>query len=672
VLRHSPAPRENGRDDPWLSDQTHRGEEPADPDLDEEPGTDWAHTLAGIRRHHVTLACLALILVSLIWKAAFLGHYSYRQDDFAVLDTSLKSHLSWGFLTHVDVGHLFPGVYLIAWLLARAALYNWLAGSVVVLAMLAAGSLAAWRLLRTLLGNRAAIMIPLTFYLLSPLAFATDSWWVTAIEAIPLQIALFMALDSHVRYVRTREFRYAIASAAWQFFGLFFFEKAVVIPVLLFAVTAGFLSKWRLLAGLRATIVGLWKGWLLYLGLLVAYGATALLATQSSGTQIAPSSAQSVYSYTTNLVLHDLLPGLLGGPWQWYNPANSPTAYSWPPQSMVWLSLFAVLAVVGASILVRRRAARAWAILAGWVVLADIVPVVVGRLGTWSSFAGIFGITTRYVTDAPAVVAIVVALAFWPVSGPEQDPAGIRSRRREFFTGQWKTVAIGLVAVFVVGSVWSVQRYQTLTSTGMTVISNQAYIANARAALAQVPAGTVIVSQPVPTTVMWDTFGEASSTSVVLGPLSPRRSQISWTSLPVGTIGPLRVFGTDGRLWPVAIIGSTTTANLTWPRSCLNSMRQELVLPFQPASTIYAYVLRLGYTAAPSAAGQVVTVTYGRFTSQFTVRPGLHNVYLAVSGSAPNVVLQAQSLNAGPCFGQAVAGTVGAYPSSPIPSTTQN
>ena len=61
--------------------------------------------------------------------------------------------LSWGFLTHVDFGHFFPAVYLIAWVLARVALYNWLAGLLIVLALHAAAGLAAWRLLRTLLGQ---------------------------------------------------------------------------------------------------------------------------------------------------------------------------------------------------------------------------------------------------------------------------------------------------------------------------------------------------------------------------------------------------------------------------------------------------------------------------------------------------------------------------------------
>ncbi len=234
--------------------------------------------MAALQRHKVTIASLALIAGSLIWKAVFLSHYFYWEDDFQILDVSQKSHLSWGFLTHVDFGHFFPGVYLIAWILARVALYNWLAGSLIVLVIVAAASLAAWRLLRTLLGNRSAILIPLALYLLSPLDFPTVAWWDNAVETIPLQIALFMALNSHLKYVWTGKFRHAVSSAAWQLFGLVFFEKAIVIPLLLFAVTVGFLSGGRLLAGLRATVVKLWRGWLLYLELLVVYAAVFIIA----------------------------------------------------------------------------------------------------------------------------------------------------------------------------------------------------------------------------------------------------------------------------------------------------------------------------------------------------------------------------------------------------------
>jgi hypothetical protein len=662
-------PREVEHDEHWRDDLAAQGNGNGSGDEDlEELGVDWSRQLAFIQRHAVTLACLALILASLIWKAAFLSHYFYWEDDFQILDLSLKIHLSWGFLTNVDIGHFFPGVYLTAWLLARVALYNWLAGSVIVLAMHAAAGLAAWRLLRTLLGNRPAILIPLVMYLFSPLGFPTDAFWVTAVEAIPLQIALFMALNSHLHYVWTGKFKYAVTSAAWQFFGLFFFEKAAVIPLLLFAVTAGFLTSWRLVAGVRATVVRLWKGWLLYLGLLAAYAAVFFTAFSGSKHGAVAPVGQAVRAFAWTQVSRTLLPGLLGGPWHWYHPPNYGSAFANPPAYLSWAAIIVVLAVIAASILTRQRAWRAWAIVAVWIVLADMLPVFIGRL-KYPDYAGLLGMQTRYVVDAPAVVAIALALAFWPVAGQLQHQDAKPSKRRDFFTGRWKAVALAAVGVFAVGSVFSVQQYEARTTT-RTVTANQVYIANARTALAEVPAGTVIVSQHVPSTLMGGNFGGAAVTSVVLGPLSKRRSLIRWTSEPAGTIGRLKVFGSDGRLWPAAILGSTTP-RLPFQRSCLTGTRSSLTLAFQSASVRFLQVLRIGYVATAGAAGEIVTVAYGSFAGSFAVMPGAQKVYFAVHRGAARVALQAQGGIGSVCFASAVAGYVIPFPGSPIPALSR-
>ena len=66
--------------------------------------------LAAVRRHQVTLACLAVILGSLIWKAVFLSQYFYRQDDFLIFDAALKSGLNWGLIHDtLGAGQFDPG-----------------------------------------------------------------------------------------------------------------------------------------------------------------------------------------------------------------------------------------------------------------------------------------------------------------------------------------------------------------------------------------------------------------------------------------------------------------------------------------------------------------------------------------------------------------------------------
>jgi hypothetical protein len=669
VASRALAPRHAAR----VDEGPAHGEPGDDQDFDDGPGVDWSRQVAVVRQHKVTLACAVLIVIQLIWKASFISHYFFHQDDFQVLDVARKSGLSWQYLTHVDSGHLFPGVYAIAWVLARAAFYNWAVASGVILVMIAGASVSAWWLLRTLLGDRPAILIPLTLYLCSALPFGMTTWWITAAEALPLQIALFMALSSHVRYVRTGELRYAVRSAAWQLLGLLFFEKSVFIPLVLFAVTACYLTRRRrLLPALKVTAVRYRKAWFIYLGLLAVYAVVLVTALYGSATKAAgPSSGHAILSFASRLIYETLLPGLLGGPWRWYHPLNAAGAYAFPPASVIWLSAIVILAIIGASIFTRPVAWRAWAILAGWIVLADMLPVAIGRLNI-PGYAALFGMETRYVADVPALLAIAVALAFWPVVSQAQDESA-PGRRREFFTGRWRIVAIATVAVCVLGSVWSVQRFQTLTTRFTSAVTPvQTYIANAKAALAQAPAGTVIVSQQVPGSVMEGLFGHYAMTQVVLGPLVPAGAQIGWTVLPSGQIGQLKVFGPDGRLWPAAIDGSTTES-VPFLRSCLTAKRKTLVLHFPAATWAQdlkdTYVLRLGYVTSPGSAGSTVTVTYGSYVRHFTIKSGLSKAYFNVWGGAPDVVLQANLSNGGICFAPAVAGTVGVLPGSPIPAT---
>jgi hypothetical protein len=195
-----------------------------------------------------------------------------------------------------------------------------------------------------------------------------------------------------------------------------------------------------------------------------------------------------------------------------------------------------------------------------------------------------------------------------------------------------------------------VQRFASLTNGSVA----RTYIANAKAALALTPSGTVILDRQVPSGVMLGIYHHDSYASVVLGPMSQRGRQITWTAQPVGNIGGLKLFGADGRLYPAAIAGSTTVP-FTGRQGCVAPSHLRLKLPFPTSAVSYARVLRLDYRASPAIAGQSVTVTYGATTRQLLLRAGLNNAYLTVSGSATDVVVQAES-DTGLCVYDAVAG----------------
>jgi len=647
------------------------GRRPADEwEEPEGPPRDASQLAEQARRHQITLGALGLILASLIWKGVFLGHFYFRQDDFDVIDQALKSGLTWKLLTIFHSGHLFPGVYVISWVLSRLALYSWSAGAGVELVLIAGSSLAAWRLLRTLLGNRPALLIPLALYVLSPLPFQAYSWWIAGIEAIPLQIALFMSLDAHVRYVWTGRFRHAIAAAVWLAFGLFFFEKSALIPLLLFAVTAGFLVPRRsLISAIWTAAVRYWRAWALYLVVLGAYLIVFLISLSGSSQQPAqPTSVHKAVVFGWGLLFRSFVPGILGGPWRWYIPQGAAGGNAAAPSDASWAALVVVAGFIVASMLTRRRAWRGWAILIGWILVDDILPVMIGRLALFPGYATLLATQTRYVDDAAAVLAVVVALIFWPLAGPaaaqDQSPAP----RREFFaSAQWKRAAVALIAVVAIGSVWSVSQYMTGSAD-----PSRAYITNARTALAQQPGGTVILDGQVPGNVMIGLFGSHADTSVVLGPLSSQGQHLNWTSQPTGNVGGLKMFGPDGRLYLAAIQGVTGQSRTAF-KDCLSPRRSRLVvrLPDRPGLGPFVRVLRIDYLAAPSAAGAKVTVTYAGNVSQITVAPNAHNAYLSVTGSSSQVTLIA-TLPAGTfCFQKAVAGYFIPMPGTGVPAAAK-
>ena len=102
------------------SDQLDQPAIGSDGEPDDEVGfpdlVDW------LRREWVTLAALALIIVQVLWKAAFLSHFYFRQDDFHFTELALQRHLSWKYLSYVGSGHFHPGVLLVVWFRVLAAI----------------------------------------------------------------------------------------------------------------------------------------------------------------------------------------------------------------------------------------------------------------------------------------------------------------------------------------------------------------------------------------------------------------------------------------------------------------------------------------------------------------------------------------------------------------------
>ncbi|HTW00316.1 MAG TPA: hypothetical protein VMF87_08435, partial [Streptosporangiaceae bacterium] len=286
-------------------------------------------------------------------------------------------------------------------------------------------------------------------------------------------------------------------------------------------------------------------------------------------------------------------------------------------------------------------------ILAGWLAAADIAPVLLGRISELGP--SVLGLETRYVADATPILVICVGLAFWPVTGQPD-----RTRRRVTIPGAdqfGRMVAAGLVGALAIGSVWSVQAFQNDTTSAPVRL----YMANARAALAQAPAGTVIEDGAVPSTLMTGLFKSYTSASKVLGVLgqAAHPAGVRWTAHPVGTIDHLMVFGQDGRLHEASVWGRPSVPR----RGCQAVRRGRAVVRFTSATWTTTRVLRFAYLAAAGVGGQDVTVRYGNSSQQLTLRAGLHSAYFTEHGSATAVTFSGAAMR-GLCVGSMAAGVI--------------
>jgi hypothetical protein len=629
---------------------------------------DWPEFVAWARNRGIVLFGLVLIAAQLIWKSIFLSHYYFYQDDFHFMELALGHPFTWSYLTLVGAGHLFPGVYAICWVVARVALYNWAVAATITIVMLAAASLAALRLLRTLFGSRPAILVLLLIYLLCPLVMMDTRWWSAAIELLPLQLAIFMALNAQVHYVRTGRFRHAIAAAAWLAVGLIFNEKALILPLLLFAISSGFLMEGPWPAAAVRCLVKYWRSWAVQAAMLAGYAVVFALSLHTSTVQPKiPDTAAGVFTLIWELVKDTFVPGAIGGPWQWFPTSDAQYAASAPPPALAWLSLIVAAAVIMASIWSRRYAWRAWAILGGWLLAADVAPVVVGRIAEMTP--GVLALQTRYVADAVPVLAICIGLAFLPLAGqPGQTGQPDTARKRPVTPDGGQTarlVAAGLVGAFVIGSVWSVQDLQNTTSGLMS----QVYVQNAEAAVAQAPAGTVIADSVVPSALMIGAFGKYARASMVIEPMESAgdAARIRWTSQPDGTIDHLMVFGPDGRLHLAALYGPASVP-FSEKRGCQLVRHGRTVVRFTAPTAPGTGVLRIAYLASGTVNGDDVTVRYGGSTRVLTVKAGLHAAYFPVRGTVRSVTVSGISGPAvtGLCVGAMQAGFIVPASSGPV------
>jgi hypothetical protein len=598
--------------------------------VEADEGAEW------IRRHWVSLTAAAALALQLWWKAGLLAHFFFAQGDYPLIDRAAGARLSLGYVLAPVGGQLAPGVRALAWAETRLALYSWTLAGAITLLLLAAAGLLLLRMLRTIFGDRPAILIPFALYLFTPLTMPGFAWWSSALSWLPLHLAIFGAVDAHVRWTRTGNRGQLAAAACWLLAGMMFSEKGALVPLLLLALT-GLLAP----GGSRRLAVRSGRAaWLVY-GLLTA-AFVALTVTRLSGSGGHPDVVKSpgaVLGLVSSMAGTALIPGALGGPWRWQSVGDYALAARVPV--LTQLSWVLAGAVVLASLWTRWRAWRAWAILAGWLAVADVLPVLLGRSGVTVTAA--LGANLSYLADVVPVLVLCVGLAFLPVAG---ETAAYHARLPATQTRY--LLAANVLVVVVAGALWSGHAYEQAASGAAA----RSYIATAREALARARPGAVIVSAPAPAAVINPAFfGSASFTRAVLGPLAaPRR--VRWIASASGLETPV-IFDAEGRLWPAAVAGVSGGAP-PGKSGCWRAAPAPARIPLAHVLYQWSWTIQFSYRG-PAA---TLLVGFGGAWRAVSVPAGGHQVFVPVHSQGGSVTVAIPQPRPRACVSQLTVGTM--------------
>lgn len=191
-------------------------------------------------------------------------------DDFLhFIDSRTKT--MWGMLiAPIDV-HFVPLHQLASWFIFRFFDLNFDAALTIIALCWGAIVLFSYRLICNLssrtLGTVVAFLVAV-----SPLWIHTVIWWSASVHRLPYLLFQIAALFSYLRYREVKGARYAVYCIVAQIFALGFFIKAILLPVLLFAIElclsvreGRFSRKGLELCGLAAALSALYMAWYFFL-----------------------------------------------------------------------------------------------------------------------------------------------------------------------------------------------------------------------------------------------------------------------------------------------------------------------------------------------------------------------------------------------------------------------
>lgn len=563
----------------------------------------------------VAAVAIGLVVVQLAVRAVLaFGGYFYWDDLILVGRAGTQGLLSPSYLFDDHDGHVMPAAFLVAGVITRLAplVWAWPAVSLVILQLLV--SLSLLRALHVILGWRPVLLIPLTFALFTPLGVPGFAWWAAALNSLPMLAALSWVCADAILLLRTGNRRYAVSGVLVYFGGLLFFEKAAVIPFVAFAV-AGLLwhvrgepvrAVWR--AGVRL--------WVPMLALTAAWVAVYLVVVDQ---QRWSSDLAMTWDLLRRSFTHGIVPGLVGGPWQWQRWAPA-SPWGVPPLSVMVLGWLALAAVVAVSLARKQRIGLVWLAALGYAVACQI-PIYLMRSSKFTALE--LAQTLRYFPDLVVVLALLAAVGF---CAPNRGGSGRLDASRGRAAA---TFAVALA--FLASSLYSTSTFLTSWRDNPA----QPYLQNAVRGLGQARASSSapLLDQEVDPLVLQRVAYPENLASHMFALIRDRPEFARYTT-------QLRMLDSGGRL---------VDANVTWVRTIVvgpkpgcgyfvqpdAAVRMPLDGPMLPAE----WTAEINYLAN-SDGSMLMSLSEGPET-KVAVHPGLNRVFVRLSGAGDAITVRA-------------------------------
>lgn len=579
----------------------------------------------------VARTAAALIAVQLAIRAVLaFGGYFYWDDLILIGRAGTQGLLSPGYLFDDHDGHVMPAAFLVSGGITRLAPLNWIGPAISLIVLQLLASLALLRALHVILGWRPILLVPLTFALFTPLGVPAFAWWAAALNSLPMLAAMAWVCADAVLLVRTGNQRYALTGVLVYVGGLLFFEKAAVIPFVAFTVAA--LLAYVTSAGTPMTV---WRrGIRLWVSSLVVTAAWVVIYLLVVNQKRWSGDLVMTWDLLSRSVTHGIVPGLVGGPWDWQRWAPA-SPWGTPSMTVMMLGWVALTAVVALTLARKQRIGPVWLAAVGYAVACQ-VPIYLMRSSRFTALE--LAQTLRYLPDLVVVLALLAAVGLC---------APNRATSRWLDASPTRTaVIVTAAAAFVASSLYSTATFLTSWRDNPA----QPYLQNARAGLAAAAqeSSAPMLDQEVDPYVLQRVVGPENLASHMFALLKDRPEFASATD-------ELRMLDSSGNV---------VDAKVTWVRSIVPGPAPQcgyLVQPDFPVRIpLNGPLLPSDWTAeinylANSDGSMTMSLTEG-VEVKVPVRPGLNRVFVRLPGAGDAINVRANTTALSVCI---AAGPVG-------------